>query len=256
MTEGRHDSIHWRASEHLLFGAATVALEGDTADITCELYRQVFACAQARGFEHLLRVWHFLPRINRGDDDREHYKQFCTGRALAFDTRGPSRGPLPAGTAIGTLAGNELLIYFLASRTPGVQIENPRQVSAFDYPRQYGPRQPLFSRAMAWPQGAPRRLIVSGTASIVGHESRYADDLQGQLEETWRNLECLREQAGADEPLALRVYIRRRTDHEAIRAFLAARLPERTAVVYLHADICRAELLVEIEGVYAIPGTQ
>lgn len=204
---------------------------------------------------HLLRVWHYLPRINDGSGDRELYRRFYVGRAQAFDEYPCPADQLPVGTAIGTRSGNMLLLYFIASRTPGRQIENPRQVSAFDYPRQYSPRKPLFSRAAVWSDARGTRLLVSGTASIVGHASRHADDLHAQLAEVWCNLESLRQTAGAAQALALRVYVRNEANYPAIRAFLDARLGPDVAAVYLLADICRAELLVEIEGVYAMPTT-
>lgn len=250
---GQNGAITWTADSSILFGSGSVRLADDAVDATCNLYHDVFTCARQQGFPHLLRVWHYLPRINDGAGDGEHYKRFCLGRAKAFDQWFDTSEQPPAGTAIGTLAGDELLVYFLASRIPGKQIENPRQISAFDYPRRYGPRQPLFSRAMVWSQGNSAKLIVSGTASIVGHESRHPNDLQGQLHEMWQNLECLRESAGATRPLILRVYVRRADDYPVIRDFLSERLPADVSVLYLHADICRAELLVEIEGLYDMP---
>lgn len=250
---GRHGAVVWRADGRLLFGHAAVPIDGDAAQITNDLYREIFDCVGHSEFPHLLRIWHYLPRINDGAGDGEHYKRFCLGRARAFDERPGCLAGLPAGTAIGTRAGNELLIYFIAAREPGRQIENPRQISAFDYPRRYGPREPLFSRAVVWSQDGDARLLISGTASIVGHESRHAGDLEAQLHEVWRNLECLRERAGATRPLALRIYVRREADYPAIRDFLAARLDPDVVTLYLHADICRAELLVEIEGVYDMP---
>ena len=253
VSDGRHGPIAWRANTQLLFGVASVPLGDDIAASTKDLYQSLFDCVQESESRNFLRIWHFLPHINSGAGDRECYRLFCVGRARAFDTHALAAAQLPAGTAIGARAGNELLVYFLAARTPGTQIENPRQVSAFAYPRDYGPRTPLFSRAVVWPRDKPTRLIVSGTASIVGHESRHADDLDGQLREIWCNLECLRERAGAQQPLALRIYVRRCADYPAIRAFLMARLPADAATIYLHADICRAELLVEIEGIYAMP---
>ncbi len=252
-TDGRYGAITWRANDDLLFGSAAVPLNGDTAGATYDLYRDVFGCAERCGFAHLLRIWHYLPRINDGTGDDEHYKHFSLGRARAFDERPGSPAHLPAGTAIGTRAGDELLIYFIATHVPGRQIENPRQVSAFDYPRLYGPREPLFSRAVVWSQHGEARLLISGTASIVGHESQHAGDLHGQLAEVWRNLECLRESAGATRPLALRIYVRRPADYPAIREFLNARLDANVATLYLHAEICRSELLVEIEGVWDMP---
>lgn len=249
---GSDGAIKWRAGEDMLFGSASVSMSGDAAQITHDLYREVFQCLGKHDFPHLLRVWHFLPHINHGAGDGEHYKRFCLGRARAFDEQYDSPRLLPAGTAIGTRSGNQLQVYFLATRVPGRQLENPRQLSAFKYPRRYGPREPLFSRSVVWSDGNEAQLLISGTASIVGHESLHTGDLEGQLQETWRNVSCLRDRAGTTRPIALRVYVRRAEDYPTIRDFLNAHLPADAAVLYLLADICRAELLMEIEGVFAI----
>lgn len=248
---GKQGSIHWAMDDYCLVGHAAVPIEGDAAPITHALYRELLRFVADSAFPHLLRVWHYLPRINDGSGDQELYRRFCVGRAQAFDESPCPDDELPAGTAIGTRSGNTLLVYFVASRTPGRQIENPRQVSAFDYPRQYGPRKPLFSRATVWADERGTQLLVSGTASIVGHASHHVDDLDAQLAETWRNLESLRQTAGATHPIALRVYVRNEADYPTIRDFLDARLDGDVATLYLLADICRAELLVEIEGVYS-----
>lgn len=250
---GDHGRITWRADSNTLFGSVIVPLDDDIEQTTSDLYHEIFDCIAAQGFPHLLRVWHYLPQINHGQGSHEQYQQFCLGRARAFDAWFDSTTHLPAGTAIGTRAGNELQIYFLATRQPVQQIENPRQVSAFQYPRQYGPREPQFSRAVVWSHGTGTTLLVSGTASIVGHQSMHPGDLDGQLQETWRNLESLRTTAGAEQVLALRVYIRHAEHYQQVRRFVADAVAASTPVLYLHADICREELLVEIEGVYALP---
>lgn len=252
-TSGQNGWITWHADAHTLFGCASVTLNNNTDDITYNLYRDIFDCLRTSGFPHLLRVWHYLPHINVGAGDHEHYKRFCQGRARAFDERKGSSEQLPAGTAIGTLEGDQLLVYFMATRTPVQQVENPRQVSAFEYPRRYGPRKPMFSRAAIWQHGDQTQLLASGTASIVGHESKHWGDLQGQLKETWNNLESLRDSAAATRTRTLRVYIRNESDLTIVREFVAGRVEADVPVLYLHADICRAELLVEIEGVYDIP---
>lgn len=252
---GTDGDIHWAQDAHCLIGHVTVPLDGDTRAITWQLYRQLLVFVARSDFPCLLRIWNYLPRINTGDGDGELYRRFCIGRAQAFDEHPLPPDQLPAGTAIGSRDGNELLVYFIATRDPGTQIENPRQTSAFQYPRAYSPRKPLFSRARVWSDSRDSKLIVSGTASIVGHISRHEGDLAGQLAETWRNLEALRSAAGATRPLALRVYIRNERDYPAVKAFLTEYLPAHVHTLYLLADICRAELLVEIEGVYAMPAT-
>lgn len=253
---GALDDVHYREADGHLFGSIRVRLTPQLEDLTAEVYRKIFACANSLGHPHLLRFWNFLPDINGGDGDAERYRRFCVGRARAFDVRpGSQQGDWPAGTAIGTHSGNHLLVYFLAALEPGQPVENPRQVSAYDYPRQYGPRPPLFARATVTKLGGSARMLVSGTASITGHESRHPDDLRRQLEETWHNLHALCAKVGGATPESLRVYLRRADDYEWVKNVLTDRLPDVTSVLYLHADICRDDLLLEIEGVYRLDGS-
>ncbi len=250
---GQHDHVAWTRDSRLLFGSLAFPVAGNDRSVTKQAYRQIFACAQDLDYPHLLRIWNYLPGINEGSGDTERYKCFCAGRADAFDESAFGQGQFPAGTAIGTQSGQTLTIYFLAARTPGRRIENPRQINAPAYPRQYGPRSPRFCRAMAWPSAGEATLLVSGTASIVGHESRHPGDVEAQCRETWRNLEALRQRAGAREASALRVYLRHREDLARVRGLIDNAVAADTPVIYLQADICRAELIVEIEGVYVIP---
>jgi enamine deaminase RidA (YjgF/YER057c/UK114 family) len=108
------------------------------------------------------------------------------------------------------------------------------------------------------PPGWGRAFFLSGTASVVGHETMCVDDPRGQLEETLANIAALLDGpaavAGAKRGGSLRfdllkIYLRRPEHFPAIRDALAARLDGATAAVYLQADICRADLLLEIEGV-------
>lgn len=255
---GRGGGLGWRESDSLMFATIAARLDGDCLEVTRDLYRRLLACTVERGFPHLLRAWNFVPRINEGAGDEECYKRFCYGRALAFEDHAPHgfESTLPAATAVGSGDSDELLVYFLASATPGRQIENSRQVSAFRYPRQYGPRSPRFSRALSWSHEGRGLLFVSGTASIVGHESRHAGDVEAQVRETWRNLEHVCADAGAGEPLLVRAYVRRQEDLAGVEDFARRRLPRDTPLVCVQADICRPELLVEVEGVFNCPEMQ
>jgi chorismate lyase/3-hydroxybenzoate synthase len=128
-------------------------------------------------------------------------------------------------------------------------VENPRQVSAWRYPREYGPTPPSFARAMRLP--ASDALAISGTAAVVGHASAHRDDLQAQLIETLANLEALLASggmaAGFDTHSPLKAYVRSAADASQVRAFFAQHLPG-VPVLLLHGDICRRELLVEVDG--------
>jgi len=206
------------------------------------------------GYRHLLRMWNYFDAINRGAGDEERYKQFCMGRAAGL---APGAGEqLPAATAIGRRDGSALLtIYWLAGREAGLALENPRQLSAYRYPRRYGPAAPRFSRAMLI---AGSKLMISGTASIVGHASRHCGDLRAQLTETVENLTSLQQRALVAAPALaprlgdsslVKIYLRDATALEELTTLCAALLPAVPTIV-LEADICRSELLLEIDCVH------
>jgi chorismate lyase/3-hydroxybenzoate synthase len=231
-------------SDDYLFGAI-VANEDDAGAAAARVYDAIVGAARREGFPNLLRVWNHVRGINSVDGELERYRSFCRGRHDAFASHGYGlRADLPAASAVGMDDGS-LATYFVASRGAAEQLENPRQVSAYDYPREYGPRSPSFSRATV----AGSLVFISGTASIVGHESRHHGDVDAQLDETIENLDRIAAVSGATlhDILSLKVYVRDRNDAARIAARLAPRIP--APAIYLEADICRAELLLEIEAV-------
>jgi enamine deaminase RidA (YjgF/YER057c/UK114 family) len=100
-------------------------------------------------------------------------------------------------------------------------------------------------------------LFVSGTASIVGHETLHRGDVVAQTRETMTNIGALLDEANelvgaarySIDALKLKVYVRRPTDLAAIETTLSLMPSAATSVVYVQADVCREELLVEIEAV-------
>lgn len=261
IASGRTGSVEWRHDGEWLWGSLAHP-DGETglAGLAERAYRDVFATLAATGYAHLQRVWNYLPRINADGGGLERYRQFNLGRQQAFlDCGQPAFEGAPAACAIGT-HGGPFSLRFLAGRQRPVAVENPRQVSAYRYPDTYGPRSPSFSRAALVDASRGRTaLLISGTASIVGHESRHAGDVRAQTRETLANLQALIDAAHAHTAarFALRelvcvVYVRRATDWPAIeaelRAALGADAPALQGVVALEADICRADLLIEIEA--------
>lgn len=223
-------------------------------------YRQLLEFTRDSGFPHLVRIWNYFDAINSGDGDEERYRRFCVGRAAALAAEYPPER-LPAATAIGREgAGASLQLYWIATRAAGVAIENPRQESAYRYPRHYGPAAPSFSRAMALDG---RILLVSGTASVVGHATNHAGDVVAQLDETLANLTSLCEAASRvhdripptlARSTLLKVYLRDPSDLPVVHGALRQRLPDGCTPLYLRGDICRADLLLEIDAVHVAPG--
>jgi len=238
----------WMSIEESRFGGLLEATE--TA------YLALLRLHAESPYRHLWRTWNFLAEINEGQGDDERYRQFCLGRARAFAATQdhPSMTTYPAASAVGKQGGpHSLQVCWIAGCEAGSTIENPRQVSAYDYPRQYGPAAPRFSRAMVVP--GPLHLI-SGTASIVGHTSLHEQDLDAQLRETLTNLDALLvrtlpdgqpQGAKRDRNSLVKAYVRHRDDAAVVERTLRERLGGSVPILILAADICRSELLVEIE---------
>lgn len=231
----------WPANDDLLFGSIALE-EGEPIErVVRRAYDAAIALVRERGYPHFLRIWNYVREINSVERGLERYQRFCVARHEAFAAAGYAlAGDLPAASAVGTQSGG-LVMYFIAAREPGRPIENPRQVSAYRYPPQYGPKSPSFARATAW-----RDLVfVSGTSSVVGHETLHAGDVVAQLDETLRNLDVL---VGLANLRSAKTYLRRGDDYAIVAPRLTAALPQ-AALLFLEADICRADLLIEIEGI-------
>jgi len=227
----------------------------DLVDAAETAYRAVLTFHAGSRFRHIWRMWNFISGINEGDGDNERYKLFCLGRSRAFAAApgGWSSLGYPAATAVGKPDGSRTAqVCWFASTQAGSVVENPRQVPAYHYPRRYGPAAPSFSRALITPDS---RLFVSGTASIVGHETLHAGDAGAQLAETLRNIDAVLQHAGhrlpaRRPPPMLKVYVRPGVEHEPIGRAVREHFGPGSQVLTLNADICRAELLLEIEGVF------
>ena len=238
----------------LLFGGlvmdeqATGTLESSVQSA----YSTLFDTLDRVGYPALLRVWNYLPRINDDLSGIERYRAFNIGRHEAFCNKGRliAEGVVPAACALGTHQGG-VSISFLAGKVPGTVIENPRQTNAYRYPRKFGPRSPTFSRGIL----VDDLLLISGTASIVGSQSMHPEDILRQADETLVNLETVVEQArksgfdASDQAgLCLNVYLRHADDYPVVRRRVEETFGNARHIAYVMADVCRADLLVEIEA--------
>src|SRR5256714_15073327 len=150
------------------------------------------ATLDAERYPPLLRVWNYLPDINRDSHGTERYRQFNTARQQVLRECGRAlTGSVPAASALGAASDSPLVVYFLAARTAPTFLENPRQMSAYHYPRQYGSHSPVFSRATLLRQSGGLALFISGTASIVGHTSLHVGDTPAPTRETLAHIEAL-----------------------------------------------------------------
>lgn len=258
---GTPGSECWHAPDPAAFRIESLWI-ADAPDIESaarEAYSSLLQRVRGSAQPYLLRIWNFLDGINAGEGDAERYRAFCVGRSAAVDA--PFHDPPPAATAIGSPAGSPagLQVVALCGAEPGIALENPRQTPAWRYPREYGPVSPGFSRGAVLGHNACAVLLASGTASILGHVSRHPGDVEAQLAESLRNLEALmaegeartRSQFSLQRCQALRVYLRHPADAQRLLPVLRDTFGSATPIRLLHGDICRRELDVELEGVFA-----
>ncbi len=229
-------------------------------------------------FNDVSRIWLYqggITETEQGDDRTciERYRELNRARTDFFE-RQEAMGMMtvgrdgqtcyPASTGIG-MAGGGLGVSCLGLQTQRDDVlmqplENPQQTSAFDYARRFSAKSPKFSRAMAVKIGNYVTTWVSGTASILNSESVHLGDVEKQTDQTIDNIERLISPenfqrhglpgcgAQLTDLAKVRVYVKRPEDYEKCRAICQRRFGT-VPIIYALADVCRSELLVEIEGV-------
>jgi len=207
--------------------------------------------AQGFSFKNVTRTWIYLKRI------LDWYGEFNRVRTAFFETRGvglDAERSFPSSTGIqGTTAGEECCMDLLAVDGAGA-VATPihassRQGRSFDYGS-------AFSRAMSLRIGGLDTVFVSGTASIDTQGATvHLDDPEAQILETLLCVSALLEPRGIglkDVHLAT-VFCKTpeilQTYRQVVRLLGMPPLP----IVPVVADICRPELLVEIEAIAVVP---
>ncbi len=257
VTSRNHLGIEGSSDGNVLFGSITLPQHpGESLHaLAKQAYSRIFGFLDHHAYPHLLRVWHYFPRINEDEDGLERYRSFNVGRHEAFVAHGRTIEPksLPAASALGSNSGS-LVMYFIAGREPGQAVENPRQVSAYQYPTSFGPRSPIFVRSISVTVGGQPCFFISGTASIIGYQTVHQGDVGKQTEETLYNIRTLLDHAQHHDidqgQLLFKVYLRHDQDMDLVRAKVQAEFGAGHSAIYLHSHICRSDLLLEIEAAY------
>ena len=248
-TNGEQGSVFWRTSQNLQLCSISAPLlaNDDAKQIANELYDELLKFIAQSPHQQIVRFWNYLPHINHGAGDQENYKRFCTGRLHAFANNNIANEQFPAASAVGHFKEG-ITIYALTCSNTVSHYANPRQVDAFKYPRQYGPSSPSFARASTVEIHNNKLCFISGTASILGHETVHEGDLTLQLETIKDNIHYLLDETRfqAKDIKTLRIYLRHKDDFLACQKIVSEHYPNATTI-YTHADICRSDLLVEIE---------
>lgn len=237
---------------------------------TVEAYGAIAGFLAKGAMCHPIRFWNFIPGIHRAASDAmDRYMIFNAGRFAVFSDWFGDGDTLDRRVATATgigHAGTDLVIHVLASDRPSTNVDNPRQTRPRCYSCRYGPLPPCFARAsvIQTVDASQPLILLGGTSSVRGEQSVHPHNLARQVDETLRNLCNLLQTADRfggrrvgmesetsirlDRFREMRVYYARSDDETEVRRLIKQRLPHLDDIDYLRADICRRDLLVEIEG--------
>jgi enamine deaminase RidA (YjgF/YER057c/UK114 family) len=210
------------------------------------LYEQLERALEQAGMDlsHLARTWFFL------DDILCWYGEFNEVRNKVYSPAQLVRSIVPASTGIGArnpfgaaLVGGAWAVRTTAAASPPRVLASPLQCGASIYGS-------CFSRAVELNRPGLRHLLISGTASIDPQgRSAHAGDAARQIELTMRVVEeILRsEQMSFADVTRGTAYLKSARDASLFSEWCAARGLTRTPILATRADICRDELLFELE---------
>ncbi|HWS00358.1 MAG TPA: Rid family hydrolase [Prolixibacteraceae bacterium] len=235
-----------------------------------EVFARIGAILSHENFpvNSIVRQWNYIENISSFEDEYQNYQAFNDSRSHFYDQADWSMG-YPAATGIGTQSGGVMveLIAFTGAGLVNRILDNPLQTAAHKYsqgvllgamdPCTNQRTTPKFERARVIGEPGLLTVYISGTAAIRGETSLVANDIMEQTQMTMQNIDhLLSEQnypvAGAiREFRLLRIYVKYPHQMEDVRSYMKANYPD-IRKIYICADICREELLIEIEGIAEI----
>jgi enamine deaminase RidA (YjgF/YER057c/UK114 family) len=257
-------------------GLGSVLFPSDTRNAAVKAFSGMKAILDAEGmsFNHIVRQWNYIGSILEINEELQNYQVFNEVRSEFYQEYRSIHG-YPSATGIGMKLGGVLIDFCAVMTTDEVlvkPIDNPSQVNAYEYGQQVlkGTTEkgksvkhpPQFERALLLSGKRNSTLFISGTASIVGQETIGIDDVEKQTLVTIENIGRLTDQHRIglitgnpdrieESLILLRVYIRYQKDFGKVKSICQEYFPEATSI-FMESDICRDNLLVEIEAEFLI----
>jgi len=218
----------------------------------------------------IVRQWNYIGNILETKNNYQNYQIFNEVRSEYY-ARYRTLKRYPAATGVGMRYGG--VIIDICAVQPGtavtiMAVDNPAQVNAYEYGQQvlkgFADKEkpfkhpPQFERGLLLANYLQSTLFISGTASITGQETIGAGDIEKQTIVTINNIRKLSDPERISRILSrpaltgekyrlFRAYIKRQEDFGLVRQICENYFPG-VPVSYIEADICRDDLLIEIEG--------
>jgi enamine deaminase RidA (YjgF/YER057c/UK114 family) len=242
---------HWYEDAHARYahvgGIHPADPRAGRAEQARTVFEQLAAALSVCGltFPDTVRTWFYLDRL------LQWYDTFNRVRTAFFTEQGVFDRLVPASTGIGAcnpfgcaLAAGLIAVKPLDSSVSVCAVPSPLQCPAPDY-------RSSFSRAVEVASPTHRTLYVSGTASIDRNgQTLHARDPENQIRHTMKVVEALlasRAMSWSDVVRGVAYFKDIRRDRGRYNAYCASHRIPRFPLAVSHADVCREELLFEIE---------
>jgi len=234
---------------------------------------QTILSDESMDFSDIIRQWNYIEQITKTIDQdhstSQHYQIFNDVRSK-FYQQSNFRNGFPAATGIGMDSGGIIIdIIAVKFEEEGsiVAIKSPVQLDAYSYTKEvlaennfmndFCRTTPKFERAKVTTTHGNKWIFISGTAAIIGQSSLIEYTVEHQTEMTIQNIlslistDNLQKNGFETNKKAsvsyLRVYVKFTSDIQQVRSICLKYFPQ-IPISFVVADICRPELLVEIEG--------
>ena len=272
----QHENIPYVVVEHknykeVYVSGLTGAIKGDIHENSNTALSQMekILNAEKMDFSNIVRQWNYIERITHVSDKLkkfQHYQIFNDIRS-DFYSKSEFINGYPSATGIGASACGVVVNFIAVSNSANVKItpvKNPEQIDAHQYSqkvlvgRESYKSSPKFERGKLVTNGEGAKMYISGTAAIVGESTLFPDDVEKQVIVTINNIKNLVKSAQIpklydtqpDEESSysyVRAYVKYAKDIETVKR-LCEKHFNSDCFQCLVSDICRDNLLVEIEG--------
>lgn len=240
----------------------TLSVKQQSAEVFCKL--DAILTAHNFTVSDIVRQWNYIGDIVGSRMGKQNYQEFNDYRTEYY-SKGDWQNGYPAATGIGA-SGKGIIVGCIACKAAAIYpIDNPLQVAAHAYSKQVlidsradaVKSTPKFERAKVITTSRGACCFVSGTAAIRGEQSVEGCSAAEQTLLTIENIAHLVSKENLVrhhcKPYELKyahiqVFIKSVEDYDAVRA-VVERHYTAVPTVYTTADVCRSELLVEIEGI-------
>lgn len=225
-------------------------------------------------FSDVVRQWNYIENITKiieEGSERQHYQIFNDVRSFFYGKSEFVNG-YPSATGIGMDTGGVVIDFIAVSPSQKLTIKpikNPGQIDAFEYSEKVlvgkslneslKKTSPKFERGKVLHTLDATRIYISGTAAILGENIVDKRNLEKQTLVTIDNIRNLisaenLKEIGLNDPNPekksfsyIRTYVKHQKDISAVKAICEKQFKSEN-FQYLVSDICREDLLVEIEG--------